>query len=116
MYDLIALRSRLDAVQLMWLDTELKARSKNIALAYVIWFFFGIFGGHRFYMQKKGSAVAMLVLTLSGVGAIASFIWFVIDAFGLHEWVSEDNRMLEYRLITYLLNYPVPPPPFPASF
>lgn len=53
MYDMITLKSRLDARQLMLLESEIKSQGKNMFLAYVLWYFLGIFGGHRFYMKRK---------------------------------------------------------------
>ena len=54
MYDMVALKSRLDARQLILLDSEIKSQGKSMLLAYVLWYFLGIFGGHRFYMKKTG--------------------------------------------------------------
>ena len=61
---------------------------KSFTALFLLWFFLGQFGGHRFYLGKK-HAVTMLVLTL--VGALFSwlilpfflcivvFIWWLID-------------------------------------
>lgn len=114
MYDMISLKSRLDARQLMLLESEVKSQGKNMFLAYVLWYFLGVFGGHRFYMQKKGSAVAMLILSITVVGLAVTAIWALVDAFLLHTWVREHNRNLEYSIVTNLLNYQAPPAP--ASF
>ncbi|MCA8973753.1 MAG: TM2 domain-containing protein [Planctomycetes bacterium] len=47
--------------------------------AFLLAFFLGVFGAHRFYCGRNGSAVVMLVLTLTGIGAIVTGIWHVID-------------------------------------
>ena len=52
-----------------------------MVVAYLLWFFIGTFGAHRFYMKKTGSAVAQLILTITIIGAIVSGIWVLIDAF-----------------------------------
>lgn len=67
------------------MDTELDgyefdASDKNRLLAVLLAFFFGVFGAHRFYVGKTGTAVAQL-LTLGGLG-IWSFIDFLIILFG----------------------------------
>ncbi|WP_342344769.1 TM2 domain-containing protein [Thermobacillus xylanilyticus] len=56
--DLVVMKSRLDARQLMIVDSEVRNQGKNMILAYVLWYFLGILGGHRFYMKKTGSAIA----------------------------------------------------------
>lgn len=35
-----------------------------MSVAYILWFFLGGLGGHRFYLGKTGSAVGLLILTL----------------------------------------------------
>ena len=49
------------------------ASDKRILPAFLLCFFFGIFGAHRFYVGKIGSAVAQL-LTIGGLG-----IWALVD-------------------------------------
>lgn len=46
---------------------------KRILPAFLLCFFLGVFGAHRFYVGKVGSAIAML-LTLGGLG-----IWMLVD-------------------------------------
>ena len=43
-----------------------EANKKSMGLSYVLWFFLGVFGGHRFYHGKNGTAVAQLLLTIFG--------------------------------------------------
>jgi TM2 domain-containing membrane protein YozV len=38
-----------------------------------------VFGAHRFYVGKTGSGVAMLLLTLTGVGVLVTGVWHVVD-------------------------------------
>ena len=92
-------KSQLDARELMLLDSEVKSQGKNMVVAYVLWYFLGFLGGHRFYMGKTGSAVAQLILSITVIGLIATFIWWIIDAFVLHTWVKEHNYSIENRII-----------------
>jgi TM2 domain-containing membrane protein YozV len=69
--------------------------SKSAGVAYVLWFFAGGLGAHRFYLCSIASGAAMLVLSLCGVifsmlPALFVFslpllallsIWWLIDAF-----------------------------------
>jgi TM2 domain-containing membrane protein YozV len=50
---------------------------KDPAVACLLCLFLGVFGAHRFYLGKTGSAVAQL-LTFGGLG-----IWMAIDLFML---------------------------------
>jgi TM2 domain-containing membrane protein YozV len=52
---------------------------RRILPAFLLAFFVGVFGVHRFYVGKTGSGIAMLVLTLTLFGMIATAIWAMID-------------------------------------
>ncbi len=64
---------------------------RNVALAYVLWFFLGYLGIHRMYCGRVGSGVGMLALTVVGsftfpfgIGHLLLFIvgvWWLIDLF-----------------------------------
>ncbi|RZU38202.1 tetratricopeptide repeat protein [Fluviicoccus keumensis] len=57
--------------------------------AYLLWFFLGGLGAHRFYTGRKGSGIAMMLLGLSSAGAQGKIIlislplalWWFVDAF-----------------------------------
>ena len=57
------------------METSKKLRLVTFLLA----FFFGTLGVHRFYVGKIGTAVTQLILSLSVVGLFVSGIWVVID-------------------------------------
>ena len=96
-------KSQLDARELMLLESEVKNQGKNMVVAYIMWYFLGIFGGHRFYMKRTGSAIAQLILSITIIGMFATFIWWVVDAFLLHTWVKDENRMIEGRIMDSIL-------------
>lgn len=52
---------------------------KLILPAFLLSLFFGCFGAHRFYCNKIGSGIVMLLLTLSFFGIFISAIWNFID-------------------------------------
>ena len=52
---------------------------RNKYVAALLAFFVGIFGIHRFYLGRNGSAVLMLVLSATIVGLIVTGIWAFID-------------------------------------
>jgi|GEM_PF-273392 len=84
---------------------------KSTGVAYLLWFFTGGFGGHRFYMGLAGSAVFQLILTILGWSLLAAggfglvFLiplgfWLLIDAATLGGKVSRHNQALMARLNT----------------
>lgn len=81
---------------------------KSAGVAYLLWFFFGSFGGHRFYLDRSGSAAAMLIITVISlmlmivlVGFITIWItwnWWIVDAFLIPGMIREFNGSLAARL------------------
>jgi TM2 domain-containing membrane protein YozV len=84
------------------------ANKKSALVAYVLWFVVGTLGGHRFYVGKTGSAIAILALTI--IGIISSFIgiglilllimgiWVLVDAFLIPGWIRNNNTVLATSL------------------
>jgi TM2 domain-containing membrane protein YozV len=72
---------------------------KSKGVAYLLWFFFGLIGGHRFYLGKVGTGL-LYFLTLGGLG-----IGWVIDLFTLASQVDTVNAEREAgRNITVNVN------------
>jgi TM2 domain-containing membrane protein YozV len=73
-----------------------EANRKSTGAAYLLWFFLGGFGAHRFYLGRTGTAVAQLLLLFFGwiplfTGWIALGIWWLIDAFLIPDMIKLDN-------------------------
>ena len=100
-----------------------QANQKSVLISYLLWFFFGSIGGHRFYNGKAGAAVAQIALLIVGIGmmtgSLASLVfhgdwtgllpvggslliglalWVLIDAFLIPGWVRAHNNFLATRL------------------
>ena len=71
---------------------------KDICAAYALWFFFGYFGAHNFYLKRTGVAVAQLILTLTIIGLLIVFFWHLVDAFLIPGWVRRQNSLLAWTL------------------
>jgi TM2 domain-containing membrane protein YozV len=71
-----------------------EANKKSALVAYILWFFLGLFGGHNFYLKRTGVAVAQLILTLTLVGMVITVIWVLVDAFLIPGWVRNQNNLL----------------------
>lgn len=68
-----------------------EANEKSKGVAYLLWLVFGWLGVHRFYAGKTGSGLAQLLLTLSAVGFVVTFVWWIVDAFKIPEMINEHN-------------------------
>lgn len=75
---------------------------KSGFLAYLLWFFFGSLGVHRFYLGRTGSGIAMLLLNVIGSAGwvfglgwilhIPLAIWLFVDLFMTGVMVGQHNR------------------------
>ena len=63
---------------------------KSKVVAYILWFFLGVFSAHRFYLKKYGTAIFYL-LTFQLLG----IVW-VFDLFFLGGMVDRYNLMHGY--------------------
>ena len=89
---------------MMMYDVE----KKSMVLAYLLWFFLGSFGAHRFYMGRIFSAIVMCVIfviswiltviLIGFVGIVIIFVWWVVDGFLIYQWVKKFNLKLVYQL------------------
>ena len=85
-----------------------ESQKKSVGLAYLLWFFLGLLGIHRFYAGKIVSGAVMLVvwvisliLTLVYIGIVGFvflWIWWVIDAFLLNGIITRHNTNLMHKL------------------
>jgi len=75
-----------------------EANKKTALVAYLLWFFLGLFGAHNFYLGRTGVAVAQLILSLILVGMIITIFWVLVDAFLIPSWVRQQNNLLAAQL------------------
>ena len=60
-----------DAQTMMAYETH----KKDMVIAYLLWYFLGVFGGHRFYFRQPGLGVLyFLTFGIFGLGVIADMI------------------------------------------
>lgn len=57
------------------MQTEIKTKTSVFLLALIV----GMFGIHRFYVGKRGTGVAILLLSISMVGTFIATVWVFID-------------------------------------
>jgi TM2 domain-containing membrane protein YozV len=75
-----------------------EANKKTALVAYLLWFFLGLFGAHNFYLGRTGVAVTQLILSLILVGMIITMFWVLVDAFLIPGWLRRQNNLLAAQL------------------
>lgn len=95
-------------------DQRLAQEKKSTGVAYLILFFLGYVGGHRFYLGQTSSAVAMLIwwfiaaliyVILNGlIFFIPLFIRCIIDVFLIPGMISEDISTKRSAIVNEISN------------
>ncbi len=75
-----------------------EANKKTALVAYLLWFFLGVFGGHNFYLKRTGVAVTQLILSITLIGMLITVFWVLVDAFLIPGWVRNQNNLLATQL------------------
>jgi TM2 domain-containing membrane protein YozV len=75
-----------------------EANKKTALVAYLLWFFLGLFGAHNFYLGRTGVAVTQLILSLILIGMIITIFWVLVDAFLIPGWIRRENNLLAAQL------------------
>ena len=98
----------LDAQQQMLIEQRVTNDAKSTGAAYLLWFFLGLIGAHRFYLGRVGTGI--LQLLLFGIGWLTMFIivgflflgivglWWLIDAFLIPGMIRADKEQIRRRL------------------
>jgi TM2 domain-containing membrane protein YozV len=65
---------------------DMKMREKahvraDYGMVYLLWFFGGWFGLHRFYMGYRNEAITMVILNLIIIGIPVTLVWWIVDLF-----------------------------------
>lgn len=81
---------------------------KNILVAYLLWWFLGWAGVHRFYLGRVKTGLAQLLLVIIGwatfifaigyVLLVIWFIWWALDAYFTYKMVVEENAKLGVKV------------------
>ncbi|MCP1117022.1 TM2 domain-containing protein [Robbsia andropogonis] len=84
------------------------AEKKGVGVTYLLWFFLGGLGAHRFYAKGMSAGIVQLALMIFGlatmglgVGAfvlIALYLWVFVDAFLIPGMIRRYNLELAARL------------------
>ena len=80
--------------ELLILNEERESRSKSPLITWLLWFFLGAFGGHRYYLGNIVRAIFM-TLTIGGLG-----IWSLLDAFLIPGALRQDRHKVSQRILS----------------
>jgi TM2 domain-containing membrane protein YozV len=77
---------------------DFSGNGKNIVVAYLLWWFLGMLGVHRFYLDRPKSGVIQILLLALGwlpffIGWVVLGIWWMLDAYFVYQYVNEYNRI-----------------------
>ena len=83
---------------------KMNMEGKNMLVAYLLWWFLGWAGVHRFYLGRVKSGITQLLLFVLGwvtvyfvigyVLIMAWLIWWALDAYFTYKMVAEENAKL----------------------
>lgn len=77
--------------------------AKSAGVAYLLWFFFGTLGGHRYYLGNVGLGVLMTVCFLAGlfllVPLVVPLIICIYDLFTIPSQVRQFNSKVMVELV-----------------
>lgn len=92
----------------LYIEQRVANESPSTLVAYLLWFFLGMFGAHRFYLGRWLSGLVML--GLFGLGSALAFIlvgyiplalvglWWVLDALLIPGMIATDRAVLRARI------------------
>ncbi|TPR38912.1 NINE protein [Apilactobacillus micheneri] len=99
---------RLSPEQQNIVENSANTNKANPVIAWVLWWFLGEVGGHRFYLHRN-NALAMLIIDIVGwilIPILIGFpiilfirIWWIIDAFSIQTWLREDYLLKKKQAI-----------------
>ncbi len=103
------MKSKFSPKQMVLLQSEFDKRKRSKTTAYLLWFFTGGLGGHRFYVGDAWKGV-LLLITLGGF-----LIGTLIDGFFIGKRVEEKNQILEAEILQQIAALDLPSEDEPSA-
>lgn len=97
--DNLVRKQSLTSEELMMVNSEFEKKQKSKLIMYLLWWFTGVLGGHRYYLGDIGYAIGM-TLTLGGLG-----LWTLIDVFIIGKRLETKNNKIENEIITQVRSF-----------
>jgi len=75
--EILKMKRKLSDHDLAILNSEMEKHRKSVGLTYLLWFFLGLYGAHKFYLGKVADGIAYLLGSL--IGPILFFAGFASE-------------------------------------
>lgn len=80
--------------QQLLIEQRVTNDGRNVVVAYLLWFFLGVFSAQRFYLGRPGTALLQILSYFVLIG----FFWWLIDFFLIPGMIRQSNEGLRRRL------------------
>ena len=87
------MKGKMSIKELAIFEQEFNKKKKGKGTAYLLWFFLGTVGAHRFYLGDIGKGL-LLLFTLGGL-----FIGAIVDVFFIGSRVESRNEEIELNIL-----------------
>ncbi len=85
----------LDINEQILIETRVTNDGPSLVLAYLFWFFLGIFSAHRFYLGRPVSAIIQILTYFIAIG----LIWLLIDVFLIPGMARDKRDRIRERMV-----------------
>jgi TM2 domain-containing membrane protein YozV len=89
----------LGTAELSLIEQRVANDGPSTGVAYLMWFFLGLFSAHRFYLGTPGTAVVQFLTYF----ILICFIWLIVDAFLIPSMVRAKKDAMREKLKKSLL-------------
>lgn len=100
-------QQQLSPQEQMVLETEVNNSAQQPVIAWILWFFLGDFGAHRFYLHQNNAVTIIgwvtLFLVIGGIILFAMFIWWIVDAFSIQKWIKQNRIHIKSMILQNML-------------
>ena len=88
----------LSTQELTFVEAKVANETPSVLVAYLLWFFLGLFSAHRFYLGRPGTAILQILSYLVLIG----FVWLLIDAFLIPGMARDKRNAVRAEVMTQL--------------
>lgn len=93
-------------LELAQMEADIAFKEKEMIVSYLLWFFLGFLGVHRFYLGRIKTGVALLLMNTIGIllvfPLIIGGIWWLADAYFTFKYTEEHNLKMKKSKLEHL--------------